>query len=118
MSKPTDYILSDIYYKQLPALQYVIAELRKKVNKDSQLINKLQEQVNELTENKPNDETTDVPASSSCNCASELESIRETLRQLAENNNNNTNSSSCNCASELEAIRETLRQLTDNPPPN
>ena len=107
MSKPTDYILSDIYYKQLPALQYVIAELRKKVNKNSQLINKLQERVNELSEN-----------GSSCNCASELESIKETLRELSENNNNNTNVVPCNCAEEIEMIKETLRQLADNPPPN
>lgn len=115
MSKPTDYILSDLYHNQIPALQYVIAELRKKVNKDSQLIIKLQERVNELAESGiTNDKPSDGSNVSSCNCASEIESIKETLRQLTENN---TSSSSCDCASELEAIRETLRQLTDNPPP-
>lgn len=105
MSKPTDYILSDLYHNQIPALQYIIAELRKKVNKDSQLINKLQERVNELTENGV---TNDKPTGSSCNCVSELDSIKETLRQLAEHN-----------ASELDSIKETLRELAENnPPPN
>ena len=108
ISKPTDYILSDLYHNQIPVLQYVIAELRKKVNKDSQLINKLQERVNELTENKPSEESPTTPV---CNCASEIESIKETLRQLTENNA--SNGSSCDCADELESIRETLRQLTE-----
>ena len=69
MSKQTDCIVYDIYHNQLPALQYIVNDLRKKVSKDSQLINNLQERVNDGTNGV------------ACNCESELMSINSIINQ-------------------------------------